>query len=135
MTLFVELIEILTPQLPASDLRKILKKKRLRFPSCQRFEGRILAQFGVCPQVFVQCLGQTAQNEVFAGFWREAAGDFGGVLAEFLNFHMSELRKGGKYRITGQQQVDDFRVVDQFADHVWSLEEIIGLLDLANAKI
>ena len=52
--------------------------------------------------------GQTAQNEVFDGLWREAAGDFGGVLAEFLNVHMSELRKGGKYTITGQSQVDDF---------------------------
>jgi hypothetical protein len=29
--------------------------------------------------------GQTAQNEVFDGLCREAAGDFGGVLAEFLN--------------------------------------------------
>ena len=37
-----------------------------------------------------------------------AGGDFGGVLAEFLNVHMSELRKGGKYTITGQPQVDDF---------------------------
>jgi hypothetical protein len=26
----------------------------------------------------------------------------------FLNVHMSELRKGGKYTITGQPQVDDF---------------------------
>jgi hypothetical protein len=51
---------------------------------------------------------QTAQNEVFDGLWREAAGDFGGVLAEFLNVHMSEWRKGGKYTITGQPQVDDF---------------------------
>ena len=52
--------------------------------------------------------GQTAQNEVFDGLCREAAGDFGGVLAEFLNVHMSEWRKGGKYTITGQPQVDDF---------------------------
>jgi hypothetical protein len=26
----------------------------------------------------------------------------------FLNVHMSELRKGGKYTIKGQPQVDDF---------------------------
>ena len=30
------------------------------------------------------------------------------MLAEFLNVHMSELRKGGKDTITGQPQVDDF---------------------------
>jgi len=30
------------------------------------------------------------------------------MLAEFLNVHMSEWRKGGKYTITGQPQVDDF---------------------------
>jgi len=29
-------------------------------------------------------------------------------LAEFLNVHMSEWRKGGKYTSTGQPQVDDF---------------------------
>jgi hypothetical protein len=51
--------------------------------------------------------GQTAQNEVFDGLCREAAGDFGGVLAEFLNVQMSEWRKGGKYTITGQPHVDD----------------------------
>jgi NAD(P)-dependent dehydrogenase (short-subunit alcohol dehydrogenase family) len=45
---------------------------------------------------------------IFDGLWREAAGDFGGVLAEFLNVPMSELRKGGKDTITGQPQVDDF---------------------------
>jgi hypothetical protein len=55
--------------------------------------------------------GQTAQNEIFDGRWREAAGDFGGVLAEFFNVHMSELRKGGKYTITGQPHVDEFSVL------------------------
>jgi hypothetical protein len=30
------------------------------------------------------------------------------MLAEFLNVHMGELRKGGKYTIAGQRQVDDF---------------------------
>jgi hypothetical protein len=65
------------------------------------------------------------------------------VLAEFLNVPISELRKGGKYRITGP--LPEFVWADDAgktpameagtADHVWSLEEIIGLLDLANAKI
>ena len=60
------------------------------------------------PKSSSHAFDQTAQNEVFAGLWREAACDFGGVLAEFLDVHMSELRKGGKYTSTGQPQVDDF---------------------------
>ena len=57
------------------------------------------------PMSWSHVFGQTAQNKVFDGLWREAAGDFGGVLADFLNVHMSELRKGGKYTITGSSKL------------------------------